>query len=554
MRSDTAKSGIERSPHRSLMKAMGLTDEEIVRPIVGVVSSYNEIIPGHIHLNQIVEAVKSGIRMAGGTPLVFHTIGICDGIAMDHGGMRFSLPSREIIADSIEIVANGFPFDGLVFVSNCDKITPGMLMAMGRLNIPSVLVSGGPMLAGRYRGEKLDVITVFESIGKYKAGEISLEELRRIEDLACPTAGSCAGLFTANSMNILAEALGVAPMGNGTIHAVRAERLRMAKEAGFLVMRLIKDGVKPRDLVDTTSFKNAIVVDLALGGSTNTVLHLKAIADSFGMNLDINLFDELSRKVPHICNLSPVGPHHMEDLHEAGGTYAVMRRLLDGELLDGKAKTIYLKEFSELLEDVEILDDDVIRPLENPHHEEGGIGILYGNLAENGAVVKLAGVPKKMRHHVGPAVVFDDGETAAREILAGRIKKGDVVVIRYEGPKGGPGMREMLSPTSALVGMGLIDDVALITDGRFSGGSKGAVIGHVSPEAAEGGTIALVEDGDMVEVDIDKRKINLLVSDDELEKRRRKFKPKVGKVESEVLRRYSHLVRSASDGAIFKKF
>ncbi|MDI3472448.1 MAG: dihydroxy-acid dehydratase [Thermotogaceae bacterium] len=553
MRSDSAKKGIERTPHRSLLKAMGIIDEEIGRPFIGIVSSENEIIPGHIHLGKIVEAIKAGVIMSGGVPFVFSTIGICDGIAMDHKGMKFSLPSRELIADSIEIVANGFPFDGLIFVSNCDKITPGMLMAMGRLNIPSILVSGGPMLAGSYKGKRIDLITVFEAVGKYKKGKINAEELRNIENFACPGAGSCAGLFTANSMNSLAEALGVALKGNGTIPAVYAERLRLAKEAGKLVMNLVEKNMKPRDIVSIDSFLNAISVDIAMGGSSNTVLHLKAIADSFGIQLDINLFDELSKKIPHICNLSPVGPHHIQDLHDAGGVYGVMKRLKENNLLAGKAMTVYSKPIDQLIENAYISNEDVIRPFDNPYHKEGGLGILYGNLAPEGSVVKLAGVPEKMRHHVGPAVVFNDGELATKAILEGKIKKGDVVVIRYEGPKGGPGMREMLSPTSAIAGMGLIEDVALITDGRFSGGSRGAVIGHVSPEAAEKGPIAIVKDGDMIEIDIEKRQINLLVDKKEIEKRFEELNEYTPKADEEVLKRYSYFVQSASKGAVFKK-
>lgn len=553
MRSDVIKKGLERVPHRSLLKALGITDDEMRRPFIGIVSSWNEIIPGHVHLDKVVEAVKAGVRMAGGVPFVFPTIGICDGIAMDHRGMKFSLPSRELIADSIEIVASGFPFDGLVFVPNCDKITPGMMMAMGRLNIPSVLISGGPMLAGRYNGRDIDLITVFEAVGGYKVGKVDEETLKAIEDLACPGAGSCAGLFTANTMNSLAEALGIAPRGNGTVPAVHAKRLRMAKEAGMLVVELVKRDVKPRDIVTLDSFMNAVMVDLATGGSTNTVLHLKAIAESFGIDFDIKLFDELSRKIPHICNISPVGPYHIQDLDDAGGIYAVMKRLQENGLLKEDAMTIYLKKIGDLVREAKILNEDVIRPFDNPYHKEGGLGILFGNLAPEGAVAKLSGVPEKMMHHVGPAVVFEDGEEATKAILSGKIKKGDVVVIRYEGPKGGPGMREMLSPTSAIVGMGLAEDVALITDGRFSGGSHGAVIGHVSPEAAEGGPIGIVKDGDLIEIDFEKRTLNLLISDEEFERRMKEFTPLVKEVDSDYLRRYAFFVQSASKGATFRK-
>mgnify|MGYP000624973607 CR=1 FL=1 len=553
MRSDVIKKGLERAPHRSLLKALGITDQEMTRPFIGIASSANEIIPGHAHLDKIVEAVKIGVSMAGGVPFVFHTIGICDGIAMDHKGMKFSLPSRELIADSVEIVANAFPFDGIVFVSNCDKITPGMLMAMGRLNIPSVLVSGGPMLAGNYRNQKIDLITVFEAVGKYKSGNMSEGELMEIENEACPGVGSCAGLFTANTMNALSEALGVALKGNGTIPAVHAARLRLAKESGMMVVKLVREGLKPRNIVNLDSFLNAIAVDLAMGGSTNTVLHLKAIAESFGIDLNIDIFDELSRKVPHICNLSPVGPYHMQDLHNAGGVYGVMKRLNDAGLIRKNAKTVYGVNIGQLLTQVKILDDDVIRPLDKPYHEEGGIGVLYGSLAPEGAIVKLSGVPQKMRHHVGPAIVFDDGEEATKAILDGKVKKGDVVVVRYEGPKGGPGMREMLSPTSAIVGMGLAEEVALITDGRFSGGSHGAVIGHVSPEAAEGGPIAIVRNGDPIEIDVDKRKLNLLVDEKEIERRLKKLEKHQLHVTEKVLRRYSYMVQSASKGATFRE-
>jgi len=553
MRSDVIKKGLGRAPHRSLLKALGITDQEMTRPFIGIASSANEIIPGHAHLDKIVEAVKTGVSMAGGVPFVFHTIGICDGIAMDHKGMRFSLPSRELIADSVEIVANAFPFDGIVFVSNCDKITPGMLMAMGRLNIPSVLVSGGPMLAGNYRNQKIDLITVFEAVGKYKSGNMSEGELMEIENEACPGVGSCAGLFTANTMNALSEALGVALKGNGTIPAVHAARLRLAKESGMMVVKLVREGLKPRNIVNLDSFLNAIAVDLAMGGSTNTVLHLKAIAESFGIDLNIDILDELSRKVPHICNLSPVGPYHMQDLHNAGGVYGVMKRLNDAGLIRKNAKTVYGVNIGQLLTQVKILDDDVIRPLDKPYHEEGGIGVLYGSLAPEGAIVKLSGVPQKMRHHVGPAVVFDDGEEATKAILDGKVKKGDVVVVRYEGPKGGPGMREMLSPTSAIVGMGLAEEVALITDGRFSGGSHGAVIGHVSPEAAEGGPIAIVRNGDPIEIDVDKRKLNLLVDEKEIERRLKKLEKHQLHVTEKVLRRYSYMVQSASKGATFRE-
>lgn len=553
MRSDVIKKGVTRAPHRSLLKALGFTNEEIQRPLIGIASSANEVIPGHMHLKQVADAVKAGVLMGGGTPMEFSTIGICDGIAMDHHGMNFSLPSRELIADSVEVVANGTPFDGIVFVSNCDKVTPGMLMAMGRLNIPAVLISGGPMLAGSHKGTAIDLIKVFEAVGSYRTGSMSEDELNEIENCACPGAGSCAGLFTANSMNALSEALGVALKGNGTIPAVYAERLRLGKYAGMQVMKLVNEDVKPRDIVDEDSFYNAVAVDLALGGSTNTTLHIPAIAHSFGVPFDINQFDRLSRKISHLCNLSPIGNHHIQDLDEAGGVYAVMNRLHEKGLIKAKAKTVYMKPLGELVKLCPVRNDDVIRPLDNPYHKEGGLAILYGTLAPDGCVSKIAGVPDKMKFHKGPAVVFENGEIATEEILAGKVKKGDVVVIRYEGPKGGPGMREMLSPTSAIVGMGLISEVALLTDGRFSGGSTGAVFGHVSPEAAEGGPMALVHNGDLIEIDIEKRKIDLLVDEKELEKRRKKLKPYKPEVKEGFLRRYSHFVQSAGTGAVFKE-
>lgn len=553
MRSDLMKKGLNRAPHRSLLKALGLTDDEIKRPIIGVASSVNEIIPGHMHLQGITDAVKAGIRMAGGTPMQFSTIGICDGIAMDHKGMKFSLPSRELIADSVELVANATPFDGIVFVSNCDKITPGMLIAMGRLNIPAVFISGGPMLAGSYRGEQIDLVTVFEAVGRFKKGKITENELKDIENIGCPGAGSCSGLFTANSMNAISEALGLAPKGNGTIPAVYSERLRIAKTAGKLVMKLVEKEVKPSDIVDKNSFYNAVAVDLALGGSTNTVLHLKAIADAFGVNFSIDLFDSLGKNIPHICNLSPVGKHHIQDLNDAGGVYAVLKRLAERDLIQKGAKTIYQKEIGELIENSFVGNNEIIRPLNNPYHQNGGLAILYGNLAENGAVTKLSGVPEGMLYFKGKAVVFDDGELASERILAGDVKEGDVVVIRYEGPRGGPGMREMLSPTAALVGMGLIEKVALITDGRFSGGSKGAVIGHISPEAAEGGTIAIVENGDTIEIDFKNRKLNLLLGKDEIRERFSRINKFDLKEENNILRRYSHFVSSADKGAVYKR-
>ncbi len=552
MRSDVIKKGYKRAPHRSLLKALGLTDREIQNPIIGIANSSNEIIPGHIHLKEIAEAVKKGVIMGGGTPLEFNTIGICDGIAMGHKGMSFSLPSREVITDSIEIVANATPFDGLVFISNCDKITPAMLMAMGKLNLPSILISGGPMLTGSYRGRNIDLVTVFESVAKFSKGEISDLELLDIENNACPGAGSCSGLFTANSMNAISEVLGVSLPGNGTIPAVFAERIRLAKETGYSVMNLVNNDIKPRDLVTADSFYNSVVADLALGGSSNTVLHLTAIAKSFQIDFSIDLFDKLSKKIPHLCNLSPVGPHHIQDLHRVGGVSALLNRLSQKNLIKSAAKTVSGKSLGDLLKDKEIKNTEVIRPLEDPYHKEGGLGIFYGNLASKGSVAKISGIPEKMKEFKGSAVVFENEEDATEAILSGKIIKGDIVVIRYEGPKGGPGMREMLSPTSAIVGMGLVNDVALITDGRFSGGSTGAVFGHISPEAAEGGLIQIVNNRDIIVIDVSKRTIELLISTKEIEKRYKslKFTPKV--ISESVLKRYSSLVQSSSEGAVFK--
>lgn len=553
MRSDRMKKGVERAPHRSLLKALGLTDTEIAQPIIGVASSANEVIPGHMHLKSIEDAVKAGIRMAGGTPMAFSTIGICDGLAMDHEGMYYSLPSRDVIADSIEIVGTGTPFDGMVFISNCDKITPGMMMAMGRLNVPSILISGGPMMAGAYDGKVLDLVSVFEAVGSFSNGKIDLDELKAIENNACPGAGSCSGLFTANSMNALSEALGVSLPGNGTIPAVDSARIRLAKETGMQVMKLVERNIKPRDIVTADSFFNAVAVDLAMGGSTNTTLHLPAIADSFGVPFSIDLFDKLSKKIFHLCNLSPVGSHHIEDLHRAGGISALLNRVLDLGFLKEESLSVSMKSIGEIASSSKSLDEEVIRPVDRPYHDEGGIAVLYGNLAENGAIVKIAGVSDSIRVHSGPAVVYDDGELASKEILAGKIKKGDVIVIRYEGPKGGPGMREMLSPTAALVGMDLIEDVVLITDGRFSGGSTGAVIGHLSPEAAEGGLIAIVNNGDTIKVDFNKRTLDLDLSVEEIKKRFENFIIKRKDLGNSFLGRYSHFVQSAYTGAVLRR-
>ncbi|MGC9022764.1 MAG: dihydroxy-acid dehydratase, partial [Dissulfurimicrobium sp.] len=495
MRSDQMKKGVERAPHRSLFKAMGYINDELSRPLIGIANSFNEIIPGHIHLRQIVEAVKAGIRMAGGTPIEFGCIGVCDGIAMNHPGMRYSLASRELIADSVEVMAQAHPFDGLVLVPSCDKITPGMLMAMLRLNIPAIAISGGPMLTGEWRGRKVNLITVFEGIGQTKAGKMTETEISELEDEACPTCGSCAGMFTANSMNCLTEALGLALPGNGTIPAVAAARIRLAKETGMQIVRLIEKDLKPRDIATPAAFKNAIAVDMALGCSTNTVLHVPAIAHEAEIDLPLSIFNEISLKSVHICSLIPSGPHSLKDLHLAGGVQAVIKELTTLSLIDIKALTVTGKTVGENIRDVYVKDRDVIRPASDPYHKEGGIAILYGSLSPNGSVVKQSAVAPEMLRHEGPARVFESEEDAYGAILGGKIRPGDVILIRYEGPKGGPGMREMLSPTAAIIGMGLGKDVALITDGRFSGGTQGAAIGHVSPEAAEGGAIGLVRDG-----------------------------------------------------------
>jgi len=552
MRSDKMKKGLEKAPHRSLFKAMGYIAEEIEQPLVGIVNSANEIIPGHIHLDIIAEAVKAGVRMAGGTPIEFSTIGVCDGIAMNHEGMKYSLASRELIADSIEVMAIAHPFDGLVLIPNCDKIIPGMLMAALRLNIPAIVVSGGPMLAGRVNGRKIDLITVFEGVGGVKSGRMSEDELQILEDYACPGCGSCSGMFTANSMNCLTEALGLGLPGNGTIPAVHAARKRLAKQAGIKIMELIDKDIKPRDIATLDAFKNAIAVDMALGCSTNTVLHVPAIAHEAQVNLNLDLFNDMSKKTPHLCSMSPGGLHHLEDLDAAGGIMAVMAELSRHDLINGNCLTASCKKVKEILETVKDMDHDIIRPFSNPYHREGGIAILRGNLAPDGAVVKQSAVAPEMLRSVGSARVFDSEEAAVEAILGGKIKAGDVVVIRYEGPKGGPGMREMLTPTSAIVGMGLDKNVALITDGRFSGGTRGAAVGHVSPEAAEGGTIALIENNDKIEIDIPAKKIELQVSEEELARRRQKWHPPEPKIKSGYAYRYSQMVTSASTGAIFK--
>lgn len=549
MRSDAIKTGRERAPHRALFKAMGYIDEELRRPLIGVVNSWNELIPGHIHLDRIAKAVKEGVRLAGGTPLEFCTIGICDGIAMGHEGMKYSLPSRELIADCIEVMAMAYSFDGLVLIPNCDKIIPGMMMALARLDIPAIVVSGGPMLAGNYNGKKVDLISVFEGIGEVASGRMTEEELLGLEEHACPGPGSCAGLFTANSMNCLSEALGIALPGNGTIPAVDARRIRLAKLSGMRIVEMVKEGLKPSKILTREAFENAIALDMAFGGSTNTLLHLPAIAKELGIELPLEVFDSISAKVPHICKLRPAGPHHLEDLDKAGGVMGILSELWRGELIHADALTVSGKTLKELLVAHKVYDREVIRPLENPYSKTGGLVILFGTLAPEGAVVKASAVVPEMLRYEGPAKVFDSEEEALEAIFSGKIEKGDIVVIRYEGPKGGPGMREMLAPTSAIVGMRMDKDVALITDGRFSGGTRGAAIGHVSPEAAVGGPIALVKDGDIIRIDIPQKKLDLLLSEEELRKRKEGWKPLRGKIQRGYLKRYSLLVNSASKGA-----
>jgi dihydroxy-acid dehydratase len=551
MRSDVAKRGYQRAAHRSLMYATGLTREEIDRPFVGVVNSFNEIVPGHVHLRRIAEAVKAGVRIGGGTPLEFDTIGVCDGIAMGHVGMHFSLPSRELIADSVEIMTTAHQLDGLVFITNCDKIVPGMLMAAGRLNVPSIFVSGGPMLAGRHGGEDVDVMNLFEAVGEFRAGRISEHDLAMLELAACPGCGSCAGLFTANSMNCLTEAVGMGLPGNGTIPAVSSARIRLAKQAGMRIVRLVDEGVCPRDIMTDAAFENAIGVDMAIGGSTNTVLHLPAIAHEAGVALPLEKFADISARTPYLVKLSPSGSHHMQDLDEAGGVPAVMAELLRSGLLHGETVTVTGHTVEDNLEGVD-RKTDVIHAGNAPYRVDGGIAILRGNLAPDGAVVKAAAVLPKMMHHQGPARVFDREEDALDEILGGGIQPGDVIVIRYEGPRGGPGMREMLMPTSAVAGMGLDDKVALLTDGRFSGATRGAAVGHVSPEAASGGPIALVRDGDVVDVDIERRTLTLKVPEEELKRRRDAWQAPRPRVTDGYLARYAAVVSSASEGAILK--
>ncbi len=552
MRSRKMTGGLERAPHRSLLQALGLTREEMDRPLIGVVNAHNEVVPGHVHLNTIAEAVKAGIRMAGGTPMEFPVIGVCDGLAMNHEGMHFSLVSREVIADSIEVMATAHPFDGLVLIPNCDKSVPGMLMAMLRLNIPAVLVSGGPMYAGSARGKSADLITVFEAVGKAKRGQMGQEELDELECKACPGCGSCAGMFTANSMNCLSETIGLALPGNGTIPAPTAERVRLAKHAGMRVMDLLEKGVRPRDIVTEKSVRNAVTLDMALGCSTNTVLHLPAIFREAGLDLTLDIFNQVSKATPNLCKLSPAGEHHLEDLHAAGGIPAVMSELVKKDMLALDVLTVTGKTLGENLAELKaaVSDHEVIRPIDKPYSSEGGIAVLRGNLAPDGCVVKQSAVAPEMMRRTVTARVFDSEDAASQAILGGRIKAGDAVVVRYEGPRGGPGMREMLTPTSVISGMGLGSDVALITDGRFSGGTRGAAIGHVSPEAAAGGTIAYVRDGDRIEIDIPARRLQLVVDEAELEERRATTRLLKKDIASPLLRRYARLVSSAAQGAV----
>ena len=552
MRSDSVKTGAAQAPHRSLFNALGYTEEERRRPLIGIVCSYNEIVPGHMNLDKIAEAVKMGVAMAGGTPVMFPAIAVCDGIAMGHVGMKYSLVTRDLIADSTECMALAHGFDGLVCIPNCDKNVPGLLMAAARVNIPTIFVSGGPMLAGRVYGQKKSLSSMFEAVGSVAAGTMTMEELCEYEEKVCPTCGSCSGMYTANSMNCLTEAIGMGLKGNGTVPAVYSERIRLAKHAGMKIMELVEKDIKPRDIMTEAAFMNALTVDMALGCSTNTMLHIPAIAKEAGVDLNLDIANELSAKTPNLCHLAPAGPTYMEDLNEAGGVYAVMNELTKKNLLNLDCMTVNGTTIGENIKNCRNLDPQVIRPAENPYSETGGIAILKGNLAPDSGVVKRSAVVPEMLVHQGPARVFDCEEDAIDAIKGGRIVAGDVVVIRYEGPKGGPGMREMLNPTSAIAGMGLGSSVALITDGRFSGASRGASIGHVSPEAAVGGPIALVEEGDIISINIPENKLEVLVSDEEMAKRRAKWQPREPKVTGGYLSRYRELVTSGNRGAVLE--
>ncbi|MCR4704773.1 MAG: dihydroxy-acid dehydratase [Lachnospiraceae bacterium] len=551
---DTIVDGFQNAPHRSLYHALGLTDEEQARPLIGIVSSYNEIVPGHMNLDKIVDAVKLGVAMAGGTPIVFPAIAVCDGIAMGHTGMKYSLITRDMIADSTEAMVMAHGFDGLVMVPNCDKNVPGLLMAAARLNIPTVFVSGGPMLAGRVHGHKTSLSSMFEAVGAYKAGKIDEEELHYCEEHTCPSCGSCSGMYTANSMNCLTEVLGMGLKGNGTIPAPYSARLELAKHAGMQVLELVKKNIRPRDIMNEKSIRNALTADMALGCSTNSMLHLPAIANECGVKFDLSMANEISEKTPNLCHLAPAGPTYMEDLNEAGGVYAVLKQLADAGLLDTSVMTCTGKTMGENIANAVNKDPEVIRPLDNPYSKTGGIAVLRGNLAPDGCVVKRSAVAPEMLVHEGPARVFNSEEEAIAAIYAGKIKAGDVVVIRYEGPAGGPGMREMLNPTSAIAGMGLDKEVALITDGRFSGATRGASIGHVSPEAVRGGTIAYVQEGDLISINIPAYSIELKVSDEELAKRKASTKILQKEGIKGALKRYSMQVSSADKGAIINQF
>ena len=552
MKSDAVKKGAQQAPHRSLFNALGYTKEEMDRPLVGIVSSYNEIVPGHMNIDKIVNAVKLGVAMAGGTPVVFPAIAVCDGIAMGHSGMKYSLVTRDLIADSTECMALAHQFDALVMVPNCDKNVPGLLMAAARINVPTIFVSGGPMLAGRVHGKKTSLSSMFEAVGAHAAGTIDDEELRYMEEKVCPTCGSCSGMYTANSMNCLTEALGMGLKGNGTIPAVFSERIRLAKHAGMKVMELLEKNIRPRDIMTEKAFINALTVDMALGCSTNSMLHLPAIAHEAGVNLNVDIANEISARTPNLCHLAPAGPTYIEDLNEAGGVYAVMNELNKKNLLNLDCITVTGKTVGENIKGCINTNPEIIRPVENPYSVTGGIAVLKGNLAPDSAVVKRSAVVPEMLVHEGPARVFDCEEDAITAIKSGKIVAGDVVVIRYEGPKGGPGMREMLNPTSAIAGMGLGSSVALITDGRFSGASRGASIGHVSPEAAIGGPIAFVEEGDIIKINIPENTLDFVISDEELAKRKASFVPREPKIKTGYLSRYEKLVTSADKGAILK--
>ena len=552
MRSDNVKAGVQQAPHRSLFNALGFTEEEMHKPMVGIVSSYNEIVPGHMNLDKIVDAVKLGVAEAGGVPVVFPAIAVCDGIAMGHIGMKYSLVTRDLIADSTECMAMAHGFDGLVMIPNCDKNVPGLLMAAARVNIPTIFVSGGPMLAGRVKGEKRSLSSMFEAVGSVAAGNMTMEDLCEFEEKVCPTCGSCSGMYTANSMNCLTEALGMGLKGNGTIPAVYSERIRLAKHAGMKIMELVEKNIKPRDIMTEKAFMNALTVDMALGCSTNSMLHLPAIAHEAGVELDLDIANELSAKTPNLCHLAPAGPTYMEDLNEAGGVYAVMNELNKKNLLHTDLITVTGRTIGENIEGCINKNPEVIRPVENPYSETGGIAVLKGNLAPDSGVVKRSAVVEEMMVHEGPARVFDCEEDAIAAIKGGKIVAGDVVVIRYEGPKGGPGMREMLNPTSAIAGMGLGSSVALITDGRFSGASRGASIGHVSPEAAVGGPIALVKEGDIISINIPENKLEVKISDEEMAERRAKWQPREPQITTGYLARYRELVTSGNRGAILE--